>query len=300
MSVALGSAGWPRRVVLLGGTGFLGRASEARLLRSGIPVLSMSSRDVDLAAASASEALGRTLAEGDALVFLSAVTRDKGRDAQTYLGNCAMAAHVAASVRSNLAQVIYVSSDAVYGQASTLPISEETPAAPDDLYGVMHLARELMFAEASTAAGVPYCVLRPTMVYGPGDTHGSYGPNRFFRTAPSGSLSLFGEGEERRDFVYVEDVAEIITRTIERRATGVLNLATGQSWTFASVADMVVAACSMPVSVTRQPRAVPVVHRDFTSDATLRAFPDFRYTALDDGIRLTAAALFGGAPSNRA
>lgn len=300
MSVTAGAVQWPRRVVLLGGTGFLGKATEARLLRSGVPVLSVSSRQVDLAAASAPELLGRTLADGDAVVFLSAVTRDKGRDAQTYLRNCAMGAHVAASIEPRLAHVTYVSSDAVYGQGTSLPISEETPVAPDDLYGVMHRARELMLAEASAYAAVPCCVLRPTMVYGPGDTHGSYGPNRFFRTAPDGYLEIFGEGEERRDFVYVEDVAEILARTIEQRATGVLNVVTGRSWTFASVASLVAAACPMPVSVLRRPRTVPVVHREFTTTATALAFPEFRYTGLDQGVRLTAASLFGDLPPARA
>ena len=299
MSLNPGMNGWPARVVLLGGSGFLGLALEARLRRVGVPILSLSSRDIDLTAASAPEALARTLAAGDAVVFLSAVTRDKGRDVETCLRNCAMGAHVAASIRSDLAQVVYVSSDAVYGQASALPISEETPAALDDLYGVMHRARELMLAEASAAAGVPYCVLRPTMVYGPGDTHGSYGPNRFFRTAPAGSLSLFGDGEERRDFVYVDDVADLTARTIEQGASGLLNLATGQSWTCAAVADLVAAACPMPVSILRQPRAVPVVHREFTSVATTRAFPGFRYTPLDAGIRMTAAVLFGDHPPTR-
>jgi nucleoside-diphosphate-sugar epimerase len=268
---------------------------EVRLRRSGVSVLPVSSRGIDLAADSAKEALGKTLVAGDAVVFLSAITRDKGKDAQASLRNCAMGVHVADGMRSGLAHVIYVSSDAVYGRRSSLPISEHTPAAPDDLYGAMHLTRELMLAEASAAVGVPCCVLRPTMVYGPGDTHGSYGPNRFFRTAPSGHLSLFGEGEERRDFVFIEDVAALIARAIERRATGLLNVATGRSWTFAAVAEQVVTACPMPVAVMRQPRVMPVVHREFVSEATTQVFPDFRYTSLDEGIRLTAASVFGAA-----
>ncbi len=285
--------------MLLGGSGFLGRATEVRLRQAGVPVLPVSSRGIDLSSPSAPDALRRILRAGDVLVFLSAITRDKGRDAEVFLRNCAMGAHVAASINPSLAQVIYVSSDAVYGLTSDLPISERTPAAPDDLYGAMHRARELMVAGASAACGVPCSVLRPTMVYGPGDTHGSYGPNRFFRTASTGSVSLFGDGEERRDFVHIDDAAEIIARTVAQPVAGVLNVATGRSWTFAAVAEMVVAVCPMQVSVLRQPRVMPVAHRDFASEATAQVFPDFRYMPLAEGIRRTAAVLFGNMPPDR-
>ncbi len=99
MSLTPGVKGWPRRAVLLGGSGFLGLALEARLRRAGVSVLSLSSRDMDLAAASAPESLTHTLAAGDAVVFRSAVTRDKGRAVETCRRTCAMGAHVAASSR---------------------------------------------------------------------------------------------------------------------------------------------------------------------------------------------------------
>ncbi len=71
-------------------------------------------------------------------------------------------------------------------------------------------------------------MLRPTLIYGAADPHNGYGPNRFCRLAAAGEeIVLFGEGEERRDHVAVEDVAEIAFRVLMRRSRGVLNLATG-------------------------------------------------------------------------
>lgn len=281
----------PSRVVLLGASGFLGRFLAERWRHAGVPVLPLASADIDLTGAEAPAQLRDRLREGDVIVMLSAITREKGRDPATYLRNAAMGAHVAASITDRLAHVVYVSSDAVYGDVPALPITEQTPCNPSCLYGAVHVARELMLADACAAGGVPYVILRPTVLYGPGDTHGSYGPNRFFRTATHGTITLFGEGEELRDFVFVEDAARLIDRVVRKRATGVLNVATGRAVSFATVASLVAAAVPTAVRITTEPRAVPVVHREFDVSETARAFPDFRYTSLEDGIVRTAAAL---------
>ena len=95
---------------------------------------------------------------------------------------------------------------AVYGD-EPLPLSEASAAAPGSLHGAMHLARELAFKAELKA---PLAVLRPTLIYGAADPHNGYGPNRFRRLANEGTdIVLFGEGEERRDHVAVDDVAEL-------------------------------------------------------------------------------------------
>ena len=60
------------------------------------------------------------------------------------------------------------------------------------------------------AVTVPIVVLRPSPLYGVADPHNGYGPNRFSRlAAQGGEITLFGEGEEKRDHVFVEDLGEI-------------------------------------------------------------------------------------------
>jgi nucleoside-diphosphate-sugar epimerase len=83
----------------------------------------------------------------------------------------------------------------------------------------------------------PLAVVRSTLIYGSGDPHNGYGPNRFRRLADAGQeIVLFGEGEERRDHVLVDDVAEIVCRVIERRSQGTLNIATGEVMSFRAIA----------------------------------------------------------------
>ena len=74
------------------------------------------------------------------------------------------------------------------------------------------------------------------------DPHNGYGPNRFRRLAAEGQdIVLFGEGEERRDHVYIDDVAEIIVRVLQHRSVGALNIATGEVHSFRQVAEQAAA-----------------------------------------------------------
>jgi UDP-glucose 4-epimerase len=134
----------------------------------------------------------------------------------------------------------------------------------------------------------PLAILRPTLLYGATDPHNGYGPNRFRRLAAAGQdIVLFGEGEEQRDHVLIDDVAEIIMRVLAHRSCGVLNVATGSVHSFRDIAERTAAMYDPPVAVRGTPRQGPMPHggyRAFDSSACLRAFPDFRYTDLQTGL----------------
>ena len=272
----------PARVVLLGAHGFISAVLRRRLEGEGIETLAVSSADVDLTSLTAADRLAALLRSTDSVVMLAAITPDRGRDAASLVKNLAMMHGVCAALgKRGCAHFVYFSSDAVYGPAPSL-VSEATPAAPGDLYGTMHLARELMAKEIS---GLPLLVLRPTGVYGSGDTHNSYGPNRFRRSArKEARIQLFGGGEETRDHVHVDDVAEIAARCLARRSTGVLNVASGRSVSFRELVGMVAKQFTTPVEIVETPRVSSVAHRHYDATALVKAFPGFRFIGLEDGV----------------
>ena len=99
---------------------------------------------------------------------------------------------------------------------------------------------------------------------------------------------LFGQGEERRDHVSIDDVAEIVVRVLMRRSQGALNIATGEVHSFRSIAEMVAAFAPQPVAINSRPRIGPMPHdgyRPFDISECRAAFPDFRYQPLAEGLR---------------
>jgi UDP-glucose 4-epimerase len=149
----------------------------------------------------------------------------------------------------------------------------------------MHLAREVMFSGAFEGL---LATLRPTLIYGAADPHNGYGPDRFRRLAAAGKpIVLFGEGEERRDHVWIDDVADLAAQVVLRRSVGALNIATGTTASFRDIAKMVAGVCDRPVAVTGSPRAAPMPrngYRSFDVAACRAVFPDFTYTTLDEGL----------------
>jgi nucleoside-diphosphate-sugar epimerase len=272
----------PSRVVVLGGRGFIGRALRAVLEAAGTPVLAPGSTELDLVAEGSGEPLASMLRDTDAVVVLAAVTPDKGRGRGPLLRNLAMAANVCAALeKTPVAHIVYFSSDAVYPM-DVARVTEASCAQPADLYGVMHLTREVMLR---TSARAPVAVLRSTLVYGAGDTHNSYGPNRFRRMARTERrITLFGEGEEQRDHILVDDVAALAWQVLRHRSSGTLNLATGRSISYAELAREVAALFDGPIEVVGTPRQNPITHRHFDVTALRKAFPTFRFTLLEKGL----------------
>jgi nucleoside-diphosphate-sugar epimerase len=189
-----------------------------------------------------------------------------------------------------ISHLVNISSDAVYGD-EPVPLTEGAPTAPGSLHGAMHLAREIAFASSGIA---PLAILRPTLVYGDADPHNGYGPNRFIRQSRAGEpIALFGNGEERRDHVSVDDVAEIVARVVLRRSVGTLNVASGEVYSFADAANLAIAATGSKSRLVPSPRTGPMPHngyRPFDIAALKGAFPDLVPVRLPAGIRAMAGA----------
>ena len=275
----------PGRVVVLGARGFLG-STLIRRLNNAVP---LGSAEVNLLEPVSVEKLRGIVRDGDALVFASTLTPDKGKDTRTTMKNLAMGEHVAAVVEAvKFAHVIYISSDAVYEDDAN-PVRESSCASPTTLYGLMHLMRERMIWVAAQKSAAPVMVLRLSAMYGAGDTHNSYGPNRFLRTAlKDRQISLFGQGEEQRDHLYVADCARLIDLCLQHRTAGTLNIATGHAVSFMDVAKTAAAVAGGEVQIKGQMRSGSVTHRHFDITEMIKAFPSFRFTPLRMG--LTEAA----------
>lgn len=273
----------PARIVILGSGGFVAAAAQRRLEALGAPLLALPRTELDLESQDAGARLAGLLRPDDALLFVAAKAPVKTE--AMLIDNLLMGKAVCEALsRTQVSHVVYISSDAVYADRSA-PLTELSCAQPGSLHGVMHLAREVMVA--NTWKG-PLCLLRPTLIYGADDPHNGYGPNRFLRLAAAGGdIVLFGEGEERRDHVWVEDVAEIVSRVLFHRSSGILNIATGDVVSFREIAEQAVQMFPRSSQIKGSPRVGLMPHngyRPFDVAATYKAFPDYYYTPLRDGL----------------
>jgi nucleoside-diphosphate-sugar epimerase len=273
----------PKRVIVLGGLGFIGGAIVDKLKSREIEVLFLGRAELDLTASSSAKILAGILRSDDVLVFVSAKAPCK--DIGMLLVNIQMASTVCEALKVNpVSHVVYISSDAVYADSSE-SITESASAQPNSIHGVMHLAREVALKQEYSG---PLAIVRPTLVYGLKDPHNGYGPNRFNRLAAEGKeITLFGEGEERRDHVDVADIAELVLRIILRKSEGTINAVSGETVSFRELAEYITSFFSSQSHIKGSIRNGPMPHngyRAFDSSSISQAFPGFSFKSWKEGL----------------
>jgi len=98
-------------------------------------------------------------------------------------------------------------------------------------------------------------------------------------------LILWGDGTELRDYVFIDDVAEIVFRLTYSSFHGVLNLASGVSYSFRDVLDTIESISGRKLSGNSRPRTKAKVDNVFSNDRLMKEIGRYSFTPLPQGIR---------------
>ena len=256
--------GSAQRVVLTGGAGFIGSHLAERLIELGYHVtvldelstgrkenISHLLGDPSFAFVQGSildrDLLGG-LSQGATYVFHQAAIPSVPRSMQdplaTHHANATGTLNVLLAARdARVAHVVLASSCAVYGDPSAAPLTEDTLPQPLSPYAVSKLAAEAFCAVFTRAYGLPTTALRYFNVYGPRqDPNSEYAAviPKFIRAALAGQhLTIYGSGNQTRDFTYVTDVVAANILAATHGLTGVYNVGCGDVISVRQLADLI-------------------------------------------------------------
>jgi len=183
-----------------------------------------------------------------------------------------------------LTKFVYASSSSVYGDAEAYPTKEDLRPQPVSPYGVTKLAAEHLCELYRTTAGVPTVSLRLFTVYGPRQR-----PDMAFSALVEAALTggqfvLFGDGNQTRDFTYVDDVVTAMTSAAESDWTGVANVGGGARTSMREGID-IVAELVAPVDLIGQPtQRGDVRHTAADTEVAHRAFGYTPRVSLREGL----------------
>lgn len=203
------------------------------LLKRNIFFCAPNSHELDLLDPASASKLRSLYEVGDHIVILAGLSPYRGFGTDIIAANMQIAKTIRESLNDKVWHVTYVSSDAVYGEGGHY-VTDNTLPSPSTPYGVMHLRRELLFKE--WGGGV--AIARPTMVFGEDDPHRAYGPNKFLWTSlQENKITLFGYGEELRDYIEVSELAYCLVELSLLGVRGSVNLVSGSSCSFLEIAE---------------------------------------------------------------
>jgi nucleoside-diphosphate-sugar epimerase len=199
-----------RRVVVTGAGGFLGghlvrRAHE--LGASTLGVVRDGAGAPDHASMSAVLADPALLAGADVLVHAAAIRHRHGKDPTSYrASNVDLVESLVRAAAGRVGRFVLVSSVGVYGFPRKLPIDETTPFEPRTLYGQTKIDAERIVARLAPELGLAYTIVRPTIIYGPGDTNGML--DKLAGMLRARRYLLVGKGDNTLHHTYVDDVVD--------------------------------------------------------------------------------------------
>jgi len=253
-------------VLVTGGAGFIGTAVIRALRAAGhrVTVVDRSPpRDPEVSCVVGDlqdpDVRCAAVADGtEAIVHLAAATSVVGSISapdRVFADNVAVTAALLELARvRGVTQFVLASTNAVVGSAADGVITERSPLQPLTPYGGTKAACEMLLSAYGGSYNIAPCVLRFTNVYGVGMGSKDSIVARLMRAALSGAtLQVYGDGDQRRDFIHVDDVAAAVGRAVQDAWTGTVVVGSGASISVLELVDAVRRACATPLPVEHVP-----------------------------------------------
>ena len=296
----------PQRVLVVG-LGFLGAAVGARLRSEGLGVVGLtprpSSRTYDCAHSGVEVIYGRAEDPGilddilddiDHVVYTAGgllpveAADDPLRDATQMILPWITTLEALRS-RPGIGVTLVSSGGTIYGNPTRIPVRESDPSAPISTYGVSRQACALYAGMYARTHGINVQVVRCANIYGPDQPRNrSQGVVAvFLHNIMNGiPVTVFGDGSAVRDYVYVDDVAEAITRLVcDRIPVDVVNIGSGRGHSILEILDALIEISGVDIEVIHAPERSHDVRAVVLDISRLRSLIDFEPVPIAEGLR---------------
>lgn len=256
------------RVVVTGGSGFIGRTVVHACRQRGLPVTVVDREPFPAADHGVTSVVGdlrdahvreHAIAPDTAgiihLAALTSVLRSVDMPRHTYAENVAITQELLELARTRaVPRFLLASTNAVVGDVGTATITEDMPLRPLTPYGATKAACEMLLSGYAGAYGMTTCALRFTNVYGPGMSHKDSFVPRLMRAALSDTgVRVYGAGQQRRDLVHVDDIAAGVLSAWDSGYSGTAILGSGRSVAVLELVETVRQVTGRPLPVEHVP-----------------------------------------------
>jgi UDP-glucose 4-epimerase len=199
-----------------------------------------------------------------------------------------------ASVNADVKCFVFTSSIAVYGTSPALPMTEETPAHPEDSYGIAKLAVEQELKICKEMFDLDYIIFRPHNVYGEkqniGDKYRNVVGifmNQILQNKP---MTIFGDGTQTRAFSYIGDIVPIMADAIDvpEAHNQIFNIGADQPYSVNELATAVARAMGVQANIAHVQARNEVVNAYSSHEKVRRVFGQRKIHNIDEGLSCMA------------
>jgi len=277
------------KVVVIGNTGFIGINIYNYLKKiKENDLIGISTNEIDLSGKNSDVALSKYFTKDCIVIMCAGVKKQLGDSLEIFERNLIIINNFCRAVSRIAPQkIIYISSASVYGEdvAYYEKINEKTPVQPSTFYGISKYTAERLIEKTCADNKTKIVIIRPPLTYGKDDLSRGYGPTGFtYQAINNEEIILWGDGTEFREFVYVEDVSNIISQLIKSDYNGVVNLVSGRSYNFKQILDTLTEILGTEIKVKERERTKAKVDHHYSNKLLNHLVEDFKFTSLKNGL----------------
>ena len=212
-----------------------------------------------------------------------------GNNLDSFRMNMKMAENICGVLKNNpVRKFVFFSSLAVYGvDINNINISETTEIKPDTYYGLSKYASEqLLELTFSNLNESQLIKLRTPTIYGPNETILAPTPSGFLNTyLDGGEVTLWGDGTEMREFIYVDDIVKIVDLLISTEYSGSINIGSGTGYSYKDSLEIISKILKRKIIINRKKRTKEKVDKLVDRSLFNNLIPKFEFTSLESGLK---------------
>jgi len=228
-----------KKILIFGGNGLIGKKliNKIKLFKN-CKYINIDKNDLDLSLNTNKELIKQKVEEinADIVIILASIKRQLGDSSNIKNYNDKITDNLAYALSEKQSKIVYLSSAAVYGEKNNqTDFNELSMISPTSSYGEHKVRSEKIYKKFIDNKKL--LIIRPPLIYDMDEKKG-YNPSGFLNSAIKNKfIKLWGKGNELREFILLEDAANIILKLSFINCYGIYNLTSGESFSYREIAE---------------------------------------------------------------
>jgi UDP-glucose 4-epimerase len=275
--------------LIIGNSGFVGKHLEQYLAaKYKKNVFGFASRFLNLTKKENYKKIDKFIKKNTTIYFLAFNKNQKNSSLKDYEINHKIITNFLNYIETKkIKKLLFFSTQAIYGEdTDNKNITEKTLPNPTSFYGIAKYNCERLVEKFFISKNIPFLIVRTPRIYGLGDDPGNYGPSMFAKKfKDKQSIVLWGDGSEKRNYLYISDVVKIIDLLINKNFSGSINICGNVNCSFRFLINTLNSLTKSKINVISKSRSRQQVDQIMNNRFLKKIIGNYPFISIKKGLK---------------
>jgi UDP-glucose 4-epimerase len=187
----------------------------------------------------------------------------------------------------NFKKFLFFSTQSIYGEdTDNKNINEKTIPDPTSYYGIAKYNSERLVRKIFTEVKIPFLIIRTPRIYGQGDSPLNYGPSMFAdKFKKKKAIVLWGDGSEKRNYLFIDDVINIINLLILKNYNGDINICSNSNYSFKYLIQKLNFVTKNKIKIIIKKRSRKKVDQIMNNNFLKKIIGNYKFISINQGLK---------------